>query len=29
MNDPYGMIATPSAFDSTKENFSITWTAHS
>jgi hypothetical protein len=25
MNDPYGMIATPSAFDSTKENFSITW----
>ncbi|MGD0284671.1 MAG: G1 family glutamic endopeptidase [Candidatus Saccharimonadales bacterium] len=25
MDDPYGMVATPSAFDVTNENFSITW----
>lgn len=25
MYDPYGMIATPSSLDSTKENFSVTW----
>jgi len=26
MDDPHGMIATPSTLDATKENFSITWT---
>lgn len=25
MEDPYGMVATPSSLDSTKENFSIVW----
>jgi len=27
MVDPYGMKSTPSAFDSTKANFSVTWSA--
>jgi hypothetical protein len=27
MDDPSGMIATPSTLDSTKENFSISWSA--
>lgn len=28
MNNPYGMKSTPSSFDSTKENFSLTWSAN-
>jgi hypothetical protein len=27
MNDPYGMVATPSSLDSTGEDFSVTWSS--